>query len=102
MLLPLVLLEKVEIWAFILPRNFPAVLSIFTGRGGEPHPPHSVGRPSLVLILHTLLDLDLVEFVSWSPPYYKVCTAPNRNHLLQPTFNQTLLQIISTSIRHVL
>ena len=96
------LLEKVEIWAFILPRNFPAVLSIFTGRGGEPHPPHSVGRPSLVLILHTLLNLDLVEFASWSPPYYKVCTAPNRNHLLQPTFNQTLLQIISTSIRHVL
>ena len=28
------LLEKVEIWAFILPRNFPAVLIIFTGRGG--------------------------------------------------------------------
>ena len=38
------LLEKVEIRAFILPRNFPAVLIIFTGRGGEPPPPHSAGR----------------------------------------------------------
>ena len=28
------LLEKVEIRVFILPRNFPAVLIIFTGRGG--------------------------------------------------------------------
>ena len=38
------LLEKVEIRVFILPRNFPAVLIIFTGRGGEPPPPHSAGR----------------------------------------------------------
>ena len=38
------LLEKVEIRAFILPRNFPAVLIIFTGRGREPPPPHSAGR----------------------------------------------------------
>ena len=60
------LLEKVEILAFILPRNFPAVLIIFTGRGGagwgtpplppphsvgrggEPPPPRGAGRPSLV------------------------------------------------------
>ena len=44
------LLEKVEIQAFIFPRNFPAVLIIFTGRGGEPTHPHSAGRgapPSL-------------------------------------------------------
>ena len=33
------LLEKVEIRAFILPRNFPAVLIIFTGRGGAGNPP---------------------------------------------------------------
>ena len=32
------LLEKVEIQAFILPRNFPAVLIIFTERGGGPPP----------------------------------------------------------------
>ena len=32
------LLEKVEIRVFILPRNFPAVLIIFTGRGREPLP----------------------------------------------------------------
>ena len=40
------LLEKVEIQAFILPRNFPAVLIIFTGRvgAGNPPPPHSAGR----------------------------------------------------------
>ena len=38
------LLEKFEIRAFILPRNFPVVLIIFTGRGGEPPPPHSAGR----------------------------------------------------------
>ena len=36
------LLEKVEIRVFILPRNFPAVLIIFTGRGGEP--PFPAGR----------------------------------------------------------
>ena len=59
------LLEKVEIRAFILPRNFPAVLIIFTGRGGEPplptvrgqagNPPlpagkvpRGAGRPSLL------------------------------------------------------
>ena len=36
------LLEKVEHRAFILPRNFPAVFIIFTGRGGagNPHSPH--------------------------------------------------------------
>ena len=33
------LLEKVEIQAFILPRNFPAVLIIFTGRVGTGNPP---------------------------------------------------------------
>ena len=38
------LLEKVKIRVFILPRNFPAVLIIFTGRGGEPPLPHSAGR----------------------------------------------------------
>ena len=40
------LLQKVEIRAFILPRNFPAVLIIFTGRGGAGNspPPHSAGR----------------------------------------------------------
>ena len=27
-------MEKFEIWAFILLRNFPVVLIIFTGRGG--------------------------------------------------------------------
>ena len=42
------LLEKVEIRVFILPRNFPAVLIIFTGRGGEPPLPRRAGRPSLV------------------------------------------------------
>ena len=46
------LLEKVEIRAFILPRNFPAVLIIFTGRGGAGNPPFptvrgGAGRPSL-------------------------------------------------------
>ena len=35
------LLEKVDIRAFILPRNFPAVLIIFTGRGGAGNPPPS-------------------------------------------------------------
>ena len=68
------LLEKVEIRAFILPRNFPAVLIIFTGRGGElplpavwggagnpPLPagrvPHGTGRPSLVQVynIHSIL-----------------------------------------------
>merc|ERR1719220_1377493 len=38
------LLEKVDIRAFILPRNFPAVLIIFTGRGGAPPLPHRAGR----------------------------------------------------------
>ena len=32
------LLEKVDIWAFILPRNFPAVLNIFKGWGGAGNP----------------------------------------------------------------
>ena len=63
------LLEKVEIRVFILPRNFPAVLIIFTGRGGAGNPPlptarggagnppfpagrvpRGTGRPSLVYI----------------------------------------------------
>ena len=39
------LLEKVEIRVFILPRNFPAVLIIFTGRGGEPPLPCGEGSP---------------------------------------------------------
>ena len=38
------LLEKVEIRVFILPRNFPAVLIIFTGRGGEGNPPFPMGQ----------------------------------------------------------
>ena len=33
------LLEKFEISVFILPRNFPAVLIIFTGRVGAGNPP---------------------------------------------------------------
>ena len=37
------LLEKAGIRAFILPRNFSAVLIIFTGRDGEP-PPFPAGR----------------------------------------------------------
>ena len=37
------LLEKVEIRVFILPRNFPAVLIIFTGRGGAGNPPLPAG-----------------------------------------------------------
>ena len=48
------LLEKIEIRAFILPRNFPAVLIIFTGRVGAGNPPlpagrvpRGAGRPSL-------------------------------------------------------
>ena len=36
------LLEKAEIRAFILPRNFPAVLIIFTGRGGKPPLPGGI------------------------------------------------------------
>ena len=39
------LLEKVEIRAFILPRNFPAVLIIFTGRGGAGNPPLPTATP---------------------------------------------------------
>ena len=35
---------KVEIRAFILPRNFPAVLIIFTGRGGAGNPPFPTVR----------------------------------------------------------
>ena len=38
------LLEKVDIRAFILPRNFPAVLIIFTGRGGAGNPPFPTVR----------------------------------------------------------
>ena len=38
------LLEKVEIRAFILPRNFPAVFIIFTGRGGAGNPPLPTAR----------------------------------------------------------
>ena len=60
------LLEKVEIRAFVLPRNFPAVLIIFTGRGGagNPPPPHSAGRggasiPDYQDTVH--LDLDDME-----------------------------------------
>ena len=48
-------LQKVEIRAFILPRNFPAVLIIFMGRGGAGNPPYpagrvprGAGRPSLI------------------------------------------------------
>ena len=50
------LLEKVEIRAFILPRNFPAVLIIFMGRGGSgrgtpPSPQRGAGRPSLLKVI---------------------------------------------------
>ena len=38
------LLEKAEIQALILPRNLPAVLIIFTGRGGAGNPPFPAGR----------------------------------------------------------
>ena len=38
------LLEKAEILALILPRNLPAVLIIFTGRGGAGNPPLPAGR----------------------------------------------------------
>ena len=38
------LLEKIEIRAYILPCNFPAVLIIFTGRGGAGNPPFPAGR----------------------------------------------------------
>ena len=37
-------MEKVDIGAFILPRNFPAVLIIFTGRGGAGTPPLPTAR----------------------------------------------------------
>ena len=37
-------MEKVEIRAFILPRNFPAVFIIFTGRGGAGNPPLPTAR----------------------------------------------------------
>ena len=45
------LLKKVEIRAFILPRSFPAVLIIFTGRGEEPPLPRGAGRPSLLIMV---------------------------------------------------
>ena len=45
------LLEEVEIRAFILSRNFPAVLIIFTGRGEEPPLPRGAGRPSLLIMV---------------------------------------------------
>ena len=38
------LLDKIEIRAYILPRNFPAVFIIFTGRGGAGNPPFPAGR----------------------------------------------------------
>ena len=38
------LLEKIEIWAFILPRNFPAVFIIFWGLGRAGNPPHPTMR----------------------------------------------------------
>ena len=48
------MLEKIENRVFVLPHNFPAVLVIFAGRGGEPPllPPTvrgGAGRPSLIL-----------------------------------------------------
>ena len=76
------LLEKVEIRAFILPRNFPAVLIIFTGRGGAGNPPlptarggagnppfpagrvpRGTGRPSLVMtiVLRAVLCCTIFE-----------------------------------------
>ena len=38
------LLDKIEIRAYILPRNFPAVLIIFTGRGRAGNPPFPTVR----------------------------------------------------------
>ena len=71
------LLEKVEIRAFILPRNFPAVLIIFTGRVGAGNPPlptvrggagnpplpagrvpRGAGRPSLMRRLDEVVSLN--------------------------------------------
>ena len=79
------LLEKVAIQVFILPRNFPAVLIIFTGRGGAGNPPlptarggagnppfpagrvpRGTGRPSL-LVTHPLWLTDwlLMSKLDW-------------------------------------
>ena len=92
------LLEKVEIRVFILPRNFPAVLIIFTGRGGAGNPPlptarggagnppfpagrvpRGAGRPSLVEmcslsgIWHLLPSLGSKSAVTCNPaiPWFK-------------------------------
>ena len=46
------LLEKVEIQAFTLPRNFPAVLIIFAGRGGEPPLPAGLGVHPWCFVWH--------------------------------------------------
>ena len=73
------LLDKIEIRAYILPRNFPAVLIIFTGRGRAGNPPfptvrdgagnpplpagrgpRGAGRPSLEKILLSLFLLSTV------------------------------------------
>ena len=58
------LVEKVEIQAFILPCDFPAVLIIFTGRGGEPPLPRGAGRPSLIQTPWTPLQLRYI--LKWS------------------------------------
>ena len=57
------LLEKVEIRAFILPRNFPAVLIIFTGRGGAGNPPSPQGGFPAVRGVHPWCPI-LYSFVS--------------------------------------
>ena len=52
------LLEKVEIRAFILPRNFPEALIIFPGRGTPL--PRGTGRPSLVIKLMVVIMMVMV------------------------------------------
>ena len=77
------LLEKVEIRVFILPRNFPAVLIIFTGRGGAGNPPlptarggagnppfpagrvpRGTGRPSLIRMIRVIMMTRIFKMIS--------------------------------------
>ena len=73
------LLEKGEIRVFILPRNFPAVLIIFTGRGGagnpllpttrggEPPLPRRAWRPSLIYMDSSIWLLSVIAILVRSP-----------------------------------